>query len=372
MPAMRKQRRTAGGKPGSRATRTFGWLLLPTLILLPAVVISTFWYRPTHVRLEFETTRLALTLGDGTVREILNPSAPFSSLVIEDCRRVDFAAESLEAMGTAAVWRAPRVGSITFPCRDPEAKLTLRSSDPATTSAGALGHVLLDPRAQVILEVAPGREPAVSLEIETPQDLQIPVSPALELVADFVEPAGIAAPFPGTPLTWRARIPEAHPFLAVTSGEHGLVLIVAPAPGRAADLFAEKPDLPLTALELLEENLQGDLTSPLRGSARLSYPDFPDLPPVTIEPDKKLGLGALSQARLIHLSFDAGKATLRAGFEGIAERPASRTGDLIQDHRLTLFHTVYHNWRWAALAAAAAWLASTTWAGYEAWKKLRE
>jgi hypothetical protein len=389
MSAAKKGHRSGGSnksKPGR--LRPLLWLTLPTLVLLPLVVISTFWYLPTRVRLELETARLALTLGGGERREIFNSSVSLSSLVIEDCGIVSFAAETLEAAdpqllvpGTgaqaphfpAAAWRALSPTSpVKLPCRDPEAKLVLQNPDPAAAEAGILDRVSLDPGSQMVLEVSPGREPAVSLEIETPQDLHVAWGPDLELVADFVGPEGVAVPFQGSPLTWRARLPEARRTLDVTSGEHGLVLIVTPARGQAAALFPEKPDLPLASLELLEETLRGNLTSPLRGPAKLSYPDHPEIPAVTIEPNEDLGLGGLSQARLTSLALDTEKQALRVELDGKAGHAASRQGEFVRDHRLTLFHTVRYNWRWALIAAVAAWLASTTWAAFGVWKKLQE
>jgi hypothetical protein len=363
------------------------WLAVPTLVLLPLIVISTFWYLPTRVRLEVATARLALTLGGGERREILNPSVPLSSLVIEDCGTVSFAAGTLEVAdpqqlvpGTgaqaphfpAAAWRRLSPTRIELPCRDPEARLTLQNPDPAAAEAGILDRVSLDPGSQVVLEVSPGREPAVSLEVETSQDLHLAWGPDLELVADLVEPEGVAVPFQGSPLTWRARLPEARRTIEVTSGGHGLVLLVTPARGQGAALFPEKPDLPLASLELLEETLRGNLTSPLRGPARLSYPDHPEIPAVTIEPNQDLGLDRLSQARLTSLALDAGKGALRVEFDGKAGHASSRQGEFVRDHRLTLFHTLRYSWRWGLIAAAAAWLASTTWAAFGVWKKLQD
>lgn len=384
-----KKHRSGGGKnsqPGR--LRPLLGLAAPTLVLLPLIVISTFWHLPTRVRLEVETARLALTLGGGERREILNPSVPFSSLVIEDCGTVSFAAEALEVAdpqqlvpgtGTqvphfpAGAWRRlPPTDPVKLPCRDPEAKLTLQNPDPAAAEAGTLDHVSLEPGSQVVLEVSPGREPAVSLEIGTPQDLHLAVGPDLELVADFVEPEGVAVPFQGSPLTWRARIPEARRTLEVTSGERGLVLLVTPARGQAAALFREKLDLPLASVELLAEDLEGAFTSPLRDKASLSYPDYPAVPAVTIEKDEAVGLGGLAQARLSRLELDAGKDALRVSFDGIAERAASRAGEFARDHRLTLFHTFRYSWRWGLIAVVAAWLASTTWAAFGIWKKLQE
>ena len=389
MSAAAKRQRSRGGKKAPSRSRPLLWLALPTLVLLPLVWISTFWHLPTRVRLEIETTRLALTPGGEERREILERSVPFSSLVIEDCSTVAFAAEKLELADPqqlvpgneagetphfpAAAWhQLTPTDPVKLSCQDPAAKLTLNHPDPATARLGILDRIHFAPGSQVIFEISPGRETALSLEIGTPQELSLALGPDLELVTEFVEPEGIVVPFPGDLLTWRARLPEAHRTLEISSGEHGMLLIVTPARNQPAGLFREPLDLPLASVELLAEDLEGTFTSPLSDKASLSYPDYPAVPAVTIEKDEAVGLGGLSQAQLRSLELDAEKGVLRARFDGIAEQATSRAGAFARDHRLTLFHTFRHSWRWGLIAAAAAWIVSTTWAALGVWKKLQE
>ena len=147
---------------------------------------------------------------------------------------------------------------------------------------------------------------------------------------------------------------------------------MTPARGQAAELFRDPLDLPLASVELLEEDLEGTLNSPLGDKASLSYPDYPAIPAVTIEKDEVVGLSGLSQARLRSLELDAEKGALRTRFDGIVGRATSRAGEFARDHRLTLFHTFRYSWRWGLVAVAAVWLVSTTWAAFAAWKKLQE
>jgi hypothetical protein len=382
------KRQRSGGDRKRGPWRQILWLVLPTLVLLPLVWISTLWYLPTRVQLELDTARLALTLGGEERREILNSSVPFSSLVIEDCSSATFAAAKLEIADPrqlvpeteagalphfpAAAWREVQpTNPVKLSCSDPASKLTLRNPDPAAARLGLLDRIRVAPGSQAILEVLPGQEPALSLEIETPQDLNLALGPEIEIVTEFIEPEGIAIPFRGDLLTWRARLPEARRTLQITSGEHGMVLIVSPARGQAAELFRDSLDLPLASVELLAEDLEGSFTSPLRGKANLSYPDYPAVPAVTIE-KAMVGLGGLSRARLRSLGLNAEEGTLHVVFDGIAGRAASRAGEFASDHRLTLFHTFRHSWRWGLIAVVAVWLVSTTWTAYGVWKNLQE
>jgi hypothetical protein len=351
--------------------------------------MSTYWHLATRVQLDFATVRLAFTLGGEEHHELLNRSVPFSSLVIEDCKTVIFAAEHLEIADprqlvpgtkanaapkfTTAAWRVlTPTDPVKLSCHDPAAKLTLKSPDATAPRTGILDRIHLAPGSQVVLEVSPGRDSALSLEIGTPQHLSLAMGSNVELGADFVKPEGIAVPFADDLLTYRARLPEARRSLEITSGNRGLVLIVTPARDQPGEIFREPLDLPLASIELLEEDLEGTLSSPLRDRATLRYPDYPAVSAVTIEKDEAVGLGRLSRARLGSLEFDAQRGALHARFDGVARRATSRVGAFASDRRLTLFDIFRYSRRWELLAVAAGWLVSTTWAAFEVWKKLKE
>jgi hypothetical protein len=227
------------------------------------------------------------------------------------------------------------------------------------------------------LEVLPGQEPTLSLEIETPQDLHLKLASDFELVADFVQPDGVSVPFPGDLQTYRAKLKEANRTFDITSGERGLVLIVTPVRDQLANLFADPLDFPLASVEVLQEELEGKLTSPLRDKITLRYPDDPAVPAVIIEKGKTVGLGGLSQARLSSLEFDPKLdpekgGALRASFEGIVDHAASRSGEFTSDHRLTLFDTFRYSRPWGLVAVVGAWRLSTNWAALGVWKKAQE
>lgn len=378
--AARKSRPSGDKKAKPGVPRLLFGLALPTLALVPLVVASTFWRVPTRIQIELETSRIAITPGGEKSAEILNRSVPFSSLGIEQCASVRFTAEKLEMADPrqpvpgAGDWREIiPAGPVKLACQDPAARLTLKPPPgPAGASLGLLDTLRVAPGSQVILEVSPGREPALSLNIETPQTLNLALGSEVDIVTDHIEPEGLVVPFSGDLLTWRARLPEALRTLEVASGERGLVLMITPPRDQAAQLFREPLDLPLSSLELLEEGLDGALTTSLRDKASLSYPEYPDIPAVTIERNEAIGLGGFSKARLTDLGFDGVKGVLRVRFDGIAGRATSKSGEFSRDHRLTRYHTFRHDWRWELAVLAAVWLVTTTWAGFEAWKKLQE
>jgi hypothetical protein len=78
------------------------------------------------------------------------------------------------------------------------------------------------------------------------------------------------------------------------------------------------------------------------------------------------------KARLRQLTFNGEKGTLHVVFEATAiDRLASGDRMSAKDNRLTLYDTFRYSRRWGLIAVAAAWLASTSWAVFGAWKQLR-
>jgi hypothetical protein len=383
-----------GTPPKPPSKRLLTSLAIPVLGIPLLVALSTFWHVPTHVHLDLTTNRLTFTPAGAEPHEILNRSVPFSALTLEECGTVAFTPEVLEIADPALLlpatraeeapsfppeaWRRLRAsGPVRFVCREPGAKLTLRAPDRAGTGVGILDRLPLSPGREVIVEVPPDPEPTVNLEIPDVRDLALAaVGPDVELVADLARPEGTDLPFPGSPQTYRARLPESRRTVEIESGE-GFTMILTPPRQPKAQVFREEMDLPLAGMEILAESLEGELVSPLRDKATLTYPDFPTAPAVTVEAGSLLGLGGLSHARLRSLSLgqvqdkDGNEtAALKVSFEGVVERAEGKAGDFRRDHRLTRFETFRHSTRWGWIAAAAAWAVSTTMAAWEIWKKL--
>lgn len=383
----------AAAKPRPPSPRLLAVLAVPVLAIPLAVAISTFWHVPTYVRLDLATRRLAFTPGGTEPREIFDRSVPFSSLTLEECGAVAFSAESLEIAdpdllvpGTRAgeapgfpaeAWRPLAVsGPVRFVCDEPGAKLTFEAPGRTGDGVGILDRLPLAPGREVILEVPADPEPTVNFEVPEARSFSLSaVGPVVEVTADLTRPAGLPLPFSGTPLTYRARLPESRRTVEVESGP-GLTLLLTPPRQPGAKVFRNELDLPLAGVEVLD-HLEGDFASPLRGPAKLSYPDYPTVPAVTLEAGSFFGLAGLSEASLRSLSIGKVKdedgretAALVARFEGVVDRAEGKSGELRRDHRLTRFDTFRHSSRWGWIAAAAAWALSTTLAAREIWKKL--
>jgi hypothetical protein len=355
-------------------------LALPTLILLPLVCISTCWHVSTWVAIDLKTTRLAFTLTGDKPHEILSRSVSFSSLVLERCKSVTFDAESLTVADpgkpvpvdkTDKAWRELKTTHpVTFLCHDPSAKLTL-SHPVATSQLGVLDRIYFQPGSMVVLAISPGREPALRVEIETPLKLQLPTVPDLEIVADQAKPESIAVPFSGDLLTYMARMPEARRPIEVMSSGNGMDLTVTPPQNQASKLFYEPLNLPIGSVKL-EEDSEGTPSSSLSDQATLTYPEYKTIKPLVIKAHDAMDLSGLSQAQLTSLDFDAKQGTLNARFVGVVGGAFSHDGESTSDLRLTMSETLRNSPRWETIAIAAMWILSTTWAGFEVWKKLQD
>jgi hypothetical protein len=362
--------------PARSWQRSLSWLA-PTVLLLPLVWISTFWHLPTRVGLDFTTTRLNFTLeGDKNYEggknpegdpEVFNRTVQFSSLVVNHCKTLRFAARQLEV----PVPPHPPLlltGQVTLICRDPGAKLTFRNSGATRRALGSLARIPLPPNVLVVIEAPKGKEPAVTLEIKKPQELAFEVLvPEVDLDAQFVQPEGVTKRLPNV-LTYQAQPRENSSPFTLTSDSRGVLLTVTPV-GPPTEIFRQDLDLPLSSIGLGREELEGKVSSALR-RVTLSYLDYPAVPHVTIDNDNTIVLRGLSKARLKYLEYvdsDA-KGGLQGRFEGTVRFVTIHDGAFVsnRDRRLTLFKIFRYTRYW--IAVATCWLIATTWAAFGVWQ----
>ena len=367
-------------KPPKRPrTALLGWLMLPTLAAGLLTLAASLRHSPTHVEVDLTTRRIDFTVGGTEPRKVLNVSVPFVSMVIERCEALTFVPAELavaEGADGEPGWRLElndRAAQLT--CRDPDAQLTLRQPDPAAgDEAGRFESIWADAGSRFILGVAAGRriDGARELEITTDLDrarsMTIAVESGIDIDVELADLEGVVLPPDGDYLTYRARFAEPDTWLDLRF-QDGMTVVFVPPAGKANDLFVSSP-IPVAAVELLYESLEGKLESPLLSEARLSYPEFPELPAVTIPADELLGIGELGTAQLKGLALDAEAGGLRLTFDGVAGKARSTDRAFSRDYRLTVWDRFAHGKLWNRLAAVAIWVLSTALVGLERWRTL--
>jgi hypothetical protein len=332
------------------------WLALPTVTLLLLKEVAASWYLPTRVSLEFAASRINLILADdkstagGERPEIFDRTVPFSSLTINHLKSLRI--EQLAENGAH--------GPVTLTCRDSNPQIGLRSSGKVAAPLGLLARIPLAPGHLIALAAPQGAEPAITLETEASPELKMSIlARELTLETESCLPDGLPRPFQdGVPQ--RVKLGEASGVLTLTSYSRGLDLTFTPA-GSPAGIFRRRPELRISSISLLGTEFEGKMVSALRGSAILSYLDYPGAPDAHIEEGGIIDFRNLSEGRLKHLTFDSASGAFRGRFEGKIRAGTSHDRMFM----LTLLDIVHYSWYW--LAVAAAWSVAT--AGAVVWTR---
>jgi hypothetical protein len=319
------------------------------------------------------TRRVVFTVGGEEASDVLNRTVAFDGLLIESCRSVTLHPERLEVATGDGDWQQVATGGeVRILCRDPDARVALRKTDPSQgTALGTLGRLRAQPGSQVVLAAHSGNAVDVTVEVETPQSFTVPIHGNVEIVTEFVELEGVEAPVDGDLLRWRAELKEAYKTLTVESGDDGLALVLTPAASSSGAVFTENAT-PLAAVQLLYESLEGDLQTPLLADATLAYPDFPGVAAVTLAEADLVGLDELEDFRLEGVTLDDETGGLKLRFDGVVGELGSTDGVFHTDRRLTLMERLYHSKRWSLAAVAGVWLLTTTFGVYSTLRKLGE
>jgi len=366
------------------------WLSLPTLVVILLVLISTQWYLPTRIQADLTTRRLAFVVGGEESREILNASVEFFSLVIADCAEITLQPERFEVAdpgqlvpggkpGEAgrypeSAWRALETeGTVRLLCRDDGARVTLRPPGPANGALGALDRLRAAPGTRVALEVPSGLSLDVIVEVEGEHSLAIPIygDRDIVLVTDLVEMDGAdAPPFPGDLLTYRVRLAATDPTVRLRSRARHLSLVVTPAGSSTEELFSGHA-IPIEGIELYEQGLDGARQTSLLAPGKLHYPGL-KFDPVDLAQDELVGFGDLGLLRLEELAVDPENRGLKLSLDGVVGKAVVTDEAFPVDRRLSVFQRFQYSSLWNRIAVIAVWALSTTWVGYELWKKIRD
>ncbi len=351
-------------------------LVLAILVLLSVYLVQVVLFKPGPVRvgLDLLSRRVAFTVGGSGPQEIFDGPAGFSALVVQGCTTITFRPQLLEAYpilpapapGEARSYPEPSfrvtpAGKVEMRCEDAIATVTLRGVGAMAGRLGALDSLRVEAGSEVVLAVRRGREIMVHLEAAAAQPLEVLIDRELELETRFVELVGEGLPpTPGPRVTYRAVPHENDRRLEITSAGRRLALVLTPALRQPAEaLLPGVTNLPVAALNLLDETPDGKLVTPLceraphghppqqdsgaevplsaGGAGTLEYLDYRGVRQVAIEPQDYVVLGDLEGFRLDRLVFDTGASCWALDVRGSAGR--LETGG--EDRRLSRFQRYF-------------------------------
>ena len=376
---------------GSRSKPTIRargkWRILracvPTVLLVLLAMASRYWRVDTRISLDLVTRRMSFETRGDRGQSLLDASAQFSALSIERCEEATFTAGRFAragGRGGTAGEGVVHAGPVRFRCDDRDAKITLTASSEDGRSVGSLDRLSLEPGARVMLDVRGSTSSVVTVDVSTGQQLSLPIPGDVRIVTDLVTVEPSAGPV--SPVAeYEARLHEADRMLRVRTGSRGTVLLITPAKESVARFFDTEPSLAIASLQFVDEAVGGRISTPLLGDGRLSYPEYPRIPSVTISGDDFLVLNRTTDMALHALALDSARGALKLTVESLlsegaignpgADGGGGGTHGRWFDPRLTLYATIRYGSPWRLVGIAAAWVMATAWLWYGRWPRLR-
>ncbi|MGH8578739.1 MAG: toll/interleukin-1 receptor domain-containing protein [Gammaproteobacteria bacterium] len=372
-------------KAGRKALLVLGLIALPSLLVIGATLALMNWRIPTRMQADLVADRVEFTLGGVEAVPILDRATSFRTLTVEHFSRVAFIPKELD-IGDAVLptseddhndpWaRVPVAGEVVLSGeKDDVPVLTIESAKEKTELVGKLEAISAKPGTSVIVKVNRDSSPSLTIRFagESFAPAVLPADP-FKLIASHVS---IRPAFPmlrTDPIKLRARLGEDSPFVQVESDPRAFVVTLTPVNNAPIELLA-KSGVPVAKVDFSKQNERGGIETVLVGGGRITYTDYPSKGDVVVDEHEFIRLDALRGASITWLRYDPEKAGLTFRVDGEAGIIRTRSGDLTNDHRLSVFDRLWHGSRPAIILSIVVWVFSVTVGAYKMYeeKKRRE
>lgn len=356
------------------------FVLLPT-VLIGAVALSLMnWRTSTRVEIDLVVDRMSFTIGGEQSVDIPVKPLRFRSLSIENFDRLRFTPERfvLDAGDERAVSSSLGSGEefILEGATDRKPVLTITSEVSEARATGQLEQIALRPQSEVILEARSDADPRLTLRVFG-QDLDVNVLPASNRSGNSAAPlplglsaidatlAGIAGDAVAVdPDLRQVTLAPYAPYLTVEGARRDFAITALLDAAEAIQLGAQ---VPVGAVEFLEQDANGRSRTTLVAPGRLVYPDYPEIEAILLEADDSIEVGELVDAKLSRLMLDPQQGHLDLRLEGEAGRLEVNAGS---DYRLTILDRLWHGPRTAVMFAILAWGFSVSIGAYKVYRDL--
>lgn len=345
---------------------TVAALCAPTLLMLLGLVAANYWRVQTPVMFELRAGKMAFDIAGDAPRTLLGRSLPFSELRVRSCDTVSMRAGRMRVVSPVEI-DLPAGGQV-FRCA-PESTFRVSGATEPGARAGALGQIGAGAGDPVVMSVAAGGAPELSVEVGTKQALTVLTAPDIRIDTDVVD---LAEPAPPSPMraqlsdgtaTYLATLDPARPAIDVASADR-VELIVVPTVNKQASgiplMDEDAPPLRVRALQVTGGDTLSDRPLPI-ASVALSYPDAGSAPVTTLagatlalSPDLELTVHRLTLTA-------AGLDVTVHGLAGARDDVRIASNATRVDPRLTALQRIYYGpgWLVSSAFAAALWLATT-------------
>ncbi len=338
------------------------WIAAVAIAFLAIAFAATRWHIPTRIQADLFVDRVEFAPANQEPIRILDRATSFHKLTIENFSQVSFAPEALELTDLpelrpqerAALVRAMRQGGEVVLQGEPNRRSAIRieAAKQQTGSTGRLESISIKPDATVIFEAHQGTAKAFTLQL-TATEFAPDIFPAgvFKLTAVHVtNPALEAARIHPAAIAMQVTLRQDSPYLKVNTESEAFIATLSPSTDNPVD-FLIKGGVPLHRIQFTKQN-HGDIETSLAGPGKITYMDFPNIEPVTVEAHQLINLGRLTAASIRQLRYDPQQAGFHVRIEGEAGEILIRSGAFTQDYRLSLFDRTWRDNRIISIFAA--------------------
>jgi len=365
-------------------TRRILLLLLPTVLMITAVLVLMGWRFPTRVTIDLTASRVLFAVG-GSEPVRLVRSVAVRSVTVERFARVTFSPEHLELADPARrgsnrdrpaepAWKLVAITPPVLIESDDETlqpALTFESASSDQNADPTFGPLWVRPTARVTIEMRslPDGNPTIQVAGQ-PSSAVVSLPGSFQLMASYARASGIAGVPRADLLMYRGRLSTASPFVEVVSQPSAFVASLTLRPDTAGDLFSTS-GIPVTAASFTQQGPRGTAETALTGDAEVAYPDYPAVAAARVKATDAIVLDGLHQFRIEEISGAAEGKGLHLRMSGVASRVTAGSPEFMRDHRLTRFDAVWRSPGLVALFGIAVWAFGTTLGGYRLYREIR-
>jgi hypothetical protein len=358
-------------------------LILPTAFVAGVTLMLQHWRLPTRVGVKATVNRADFRVGGADWVPILN-TVSFQSLTVERFQRISFGPAKLEEADPASyllledrfpesAWKsvlAPSPCVITPGNEMLMPAVTLESTAP-DTNRGTLDRLQAAAGSGVTLEVSgTGRGLTVKLQGKE-SSAAVLFASSYKLTATHAGISGIDSPMPqADSVTYRATPSEDRPEIEVAGQPSALAFILTVPKEKATSLFS-RGSIPVTTLDFTRQEENGSRVSALVGAGEISYPDFPGIQNVMVEPPAVIGLDQLKRFSIEEIALDPANHGMRFRLDGVAGDIRTGSATFREDRRLTALTMLWQKPSWLFFLAIVVWIIPTIVAAYRLYRDLR-
>jgi hypothetical protein len=192
-----------------------------------------------------------------------------------------------------------------------------------------------------------------------------------KLTATHAGISGIDSPMPqADSVTYRATPSEDRPEIEVAGQPSALAFILTVPKEKATSLFS-RGSIPVTTLDFTRQEENGSRVSALVGAGEISYPDFPGIQNVMVEPPAVIGLDQLKRFSIEEIALDPASHGMRFRLDGVAGDIRTGSATFREDRRLTALTMLWQKPSWLFFLAIVVWIIPTIVAAYRLYRDLR-